>query len=65
MLTPHAVHYGLADGILAGRQQALNQAFAAHPERFKYAAPTVTPLPTAVWINPPVQTKKESRCQSE
>ncbi len=65
MLTPHAVHYGLADDILAARQHALNQAFANHPERFKYTAPTVTPLPTAVWINPPVQTQKESRCQPE
>jgi len=65
MLTPHAVHNGLADNILAARQHALNQAFANHPERFKYAAPTVTPLPRAVWINPPVQTEKESRSQSE
>ncbi len=65
MLTPHAVHYGLADGILATRQHALNQAFADHPERFKYAAPTVTPLPSEVWINPPAQNQKENRCQSE
>jgi putative transposase len=53
MLTPHDVYYGLAGGILAERQLALNRAFTAHPERFKYTAPTVTPLPTAVWINPP------------
>ena len=65
MLTPHAVHYRLADDILAARQHALNQAFANYPERFKYVAPTVTLLPTAVWINLPVQTKKESRCQPE
>ena len=58
MLTPHAVHYGLADEILAQRQCVLNDAFARHPERFKYIAPTVTPLPTAVWINPPTQTHK-------
>ena len=65
MLTPHAVHYGLADGILAARQHALSRAFVAHPERFKYVAPTVTPLPGEVWINPPAQTTKENRCQSE
>ena len=65
MLTPHTVHYGLADEILARRQLALNQAFETHPERFKYAAPTVTPLASEVWINPPVQTKKEDRCQSK
>lgn len=64
MLAPHAVHYGLADGILARRQHALNQAFTAHPERFKYAAPTVTPLPTAVWINPPVQMQEDTHRQS-
>ena len=31
MLTPHAVHHGLADGILAERQQVLNHAFARPP----------------------------------
>ena len=56
MLAPHAVHYGLADDILAQRQRALSHAFALHPERFKYTAPTVTELPTEVWINPPTQT---------
>ena len=56
MLAPHAVHYGLADEILAQRQRVLNDAFTRHPERFKYTPPTVTPLPTAVWINPPTQT---------
>jgi putative transposase len=56
MLTPHAVHYDLADEVLAQRQCVLNDAFARHPERFKYIAPTVTPLPTAVWVNPPTQT---------
>jgi putative transposase len=56
MLTPHAVHYGRADEILAQRQCVLSDAFARHPERFKDIAPTVTPLPTTVWINPPTQT---------
>jgi putative transposase len=58
MLAPHAVHYGLADEILAQRQLVLYDAFARHPERFKYIAPTVTPLPTAVWINPPDRTQE-------
>jgi len=56
MLTPHTVHHGLSDEILAGRQQALNQAFSAHPERFKNTAQIVTPLPSEVWINRPMQT---------
>ena len=64
MLTPHTVHYGLADEILAGRQCALNQAFAAHPERFKFVAPSVTPLPTEVFINPPTPTQEDVRRQS-
>jgi putative transposase len=56
MLTPQAVHYHLTDESLAQRQCVLNDAFARHPERFKYIAPTVTPLPTSVWINAPIQT---------
>ena len=59
MLTPHAVHHGLAESILTERQQALDRAFTAHPERFKHTAPTVTLLPAAVWINPPTQSDEE------
>ena len=64
MLAPHCVHYGLADDVLSGRQRALNQAFSAHPERFKYASPSVAPLPTEVWINPPTQTQEDENRQS-
>lgn len=65
MLTPHTVHYGLADGILAACQYVLNQAFEAHPERFKSVTPSLTQLPKEVWINPPTQTQKENPCHSE
>lgn len=61
MLTPHSVHYGQADRILMQRQYTLDHAFAEHPERFRYIAPTVTPLPTAVWINPPTQTLEDNQ----
>jgi len=54
LLTPHAVHYGLAASILSARQQVLSQAYATHPERFVHHNPRPQPLPTAVWINPPV-----------
>lgn len=64
MLVPHDVHYGLADDILAQRQRALSHAFTQHPERFKYAEPTVAALPTAVWINPPIQTHETMNNQS-
>ena len=56
MLTPGDVHHGRAQAVLAERQHALDAAWAAHPERFVRGRPTVTPLPEAVWINPPAKT---------
>ena len=53
MLTPKMVHYGLADEVLAKRQQVLLAAYEAHPERFVRGTPSPRPLPEAVWINPP------------
>ena len=52
-LTPEDVHYDRAPRILARRQAALDQGFLLHPERFKGRRPLVSPLPSAVWINPP------------
>lgn len=52
-MTPAAVHSGDAARLFAQRQQALQQAYAAHPERFVKGLPTPPPLPTEVWINPP------------
>jgi putative transposase len=52
-LTPTAVHYGEASRLLAERQQTLNLAYAAHPERFVKGQPVPPALPMAVWINPP------------
>ena len=53
LLTPADVHYGRADEKLAQRQQVIQQAYAAHPERFVKGAPTTPNLARAVWINPP------------
>jgi putative transposase len=53
LLTPHDVHYGLADERLTARARVLTAAHAAHPERFPAGVPTPPPPPTAVWINPP------------
>lgn len=53
MLTPHQVHFGLADQIIAGREAVLREAWAAHPERFVSGRPKPEPPPNAVWINPP------------
>ncbi len=56
MLTPAMVHYGSADNVLAKRQQVLNTAYDAHPERFVSKPPTPPRQPKAVWINPPLST---------
>ncbi len=51
--TPASVHHGTATEIRAQRQQTLNAAHAAHPERFGNRQPQAPKLPTAAWINPP------------
>ena len=53
MLTPGDVYYGNANEVLGRRQAALDDAYAAHPERFPNGPPTVKLLPQAVYINPP------------
>ena len=57
-MTPHSVHYGLAQAMQIERQAALDVAFAAHPKRFKGRRPQLAPLPVAAWINPPPQEKQ-------
>ena len=53
MLTPHEVHYGLAEKRVEARARVLDVAFAAHPERFVAGQPRPPALPTEVWINKP------------
>jgi len=53
LLTPAMVHYGLATAVTDARQQVLQSAYAAHPERFVNKPPSPLSLPTEVWINPP------------
>ena len=53
LLTPHDVHFGLAEDRVAARAAVLATAYAAHPERFPAGRPTPAAVPTAVWINPP------------
>jgi putative transposase len=53
LLTPAMVHYGDADRVRAARQEILDAAYAAHPERFVRKLPEPPALPAAVWINPP------------
>jgi putative transposase len=53
LLTPADVHYSRAEQVLAHRQQVLQGAYLAHPERFVNGLPKVDKLPEQVWINPP------------
>ena len=53
LLTPHDVHYGLAEQRLAARAAVLAEAYAAHPERFPRGLPQPAGCPSEVWINPP------------
>lgn len=53
LLTPETVHYGRAADFYAARAAVLQEAYAAHPERFVRQAPRPPALPTAAWINPP------------
>jgi len=57
-MTPHSVHYGLAADIRAVRQDTLDAAFLANPNRFKGRRPQLAPMPTAAWINPPPKEKQ-------
>ena len=54
MLTPDDVHHGRDAQVLAQRQLILEAAWATHPERFVRGMPKLSPLPEAVWINPPI-----------
>ena len=51
--TPASVHDGTAWAIQARRQQVLDHAYAAHPERFRGRRPLAPALPAKVWINQP------------
>ncbi len=53
MVTPAIPHYGKAEQTIANLQGVLEEAFAAHPERFVRHAPRRDPIPEAVWINRP------------
>jgi hypothetical protein len=61
LLTPELLHYGQAAAVIEARQEVLNAAYAAHPERFVRKPPAALPLPEAVWINPP---QKEVQSES-
>ena len=51
--TPASVYYGTANEIRTQRGHVLDQAYAAHPERFVRGRPSPPTLPEIVYINPP------------
>jgi putative transposase len=53
LLTPAVVHYGQTETVLRARQAVLDQAYAAHPERFVKGRPSPTRPQSEVWINRP------------
>jgi transposase InsO family protein len=59
LMTPAAVHSGAAAQLWTARQQVLQTAFQAHPERFVKGLPVPPALPKAVWINPPKEPARE------
>ena len=50
--TPQSVHDGTAAAIRAHRQQVLDAAYAARPDRFR-RPPQAPKLPASAWINQP------------
>ncbi len=60
LMTPHVVHYGLADECNEKRQKVLDRAFAEHPERFVRGRPKTIELEPTVWINKPEEPDDES-----
>jgi putative transposase len=47
------VHYGLVEVVRTQRNQVLQVAYTAHPERFVQGPPQAPSAPEAVWINEP------------
>ena len=53
LLTPEAMHYGLAQDMQIARGKVLRAAYEMHPERFVKRIPVPPLVPQAVWINKP------------
>jgi hypothetical protein len=55
------LHYGSAGAVIEQRQKVLDDAYTRTPERFVRASPKHPPIPTAVWINPPMPTPSNEK----
>ena len=60
LMTPATVHYGLAAELTVKREAVLAAAYEKYPERFVQGPPVAPKLPTAVWINPPLEKNGQS-----
>jgi len=61
LLTPAMLHYGTAEKVIDQRASVLDLAYARHPERFVHGCPRPQAAPTAVWINPPIESQHENK----
>jgi len=53
LMIPGYLHYGMAQEVTTRRQEALDNAYLTHPERFVKREPLAPKIPDSVWINPP------------
>ena len=60
LLTPHDVHYGLAEQRVAERATVLATAYAAHPERFPPASPNRRRVPRKC-VSTPLRPERRRR----
>jgi len=58
--TPTDMHYGRAEVIHAERARVLTSAYQGHPERFVRRPPRPPALPSAAWINRPVDEEADA-----
>jgi len=58
LLTPASVHNGTAAEIVEARQRVLDDAYSAHPERFRKGRP-MADVPEPAWINKPANANQK------
>jgi putative transposase len=63
LLTPASVYYGQAVTVVVQRNQVLQAAYQAHPERFVNGLPAAPEPPPTVWINPPKEVSIATNAQ--
>jgi putative transposase len=58
-LTPADVHFGRSQEVLAKRNVAMQQVWQQHPRRFHSSGPATHTLPSAVYINKPMEDQQQ------